>query len=253
MRTVLLAIALSANLGASAQSPAPPFKKVAIISLVGDQLSVDIFRARLSGALDNNAREVQPLQDAVFDHTALFAVADAGAKLLPSSSFLPLTVPKAGDLLDPNLLLRDKTQPIAGSVTDALKKQGFDHLIAVTKHSAATQIRFSHGNVSTTGQLRGLGFYVDHATWTRPNDTGAYAQGFIAPYAYLKLSLVDLSTGSVVKEQAITASSPQSAAQNKDATGAWDTLSAKEKADLLRELIRVGITKAVPPLLLERN
>jgi hypothetical protein len=248
MRIILLTLALLAPLAVNAQSPASPLKKVAIISLIGDQLSVDVYRRRVGTSLDTNAREVVALQDPVFDHTALFAAADTGAKLLPNVTFLPLAVPKTGSSLDPNLLLLDKAKPIPGTTADALQKLGFDHLLAVTKHSARTQMRFAYGEQGS-GQLRGLGFYVDNTLWTRAETTGTYAPGYIAPYAYLKLTLVDLSTASVVREETVTVSSPRSATQNKDATGAWDALNPKEKADMLIGLIQGGISVALPRLL----
>jgi hypothetical protein len=248
MHIILLTLALLAPLAVKAQSLASPLKKVAIISLIGDQLSVDVYRRRAGSNLDINDREVVPLNDPVFDHTALFAVADAGAKLIPTAAFLPLAVPKAGSLLDPNFLLLDKSQPIAGSIADTLQKQGFDHLLVVTKHSASAQLRFADGN-GGSGQLKGLGFYVDNTVRTRQGTTGAWVPGFIAPYAYLKLTLIDLGRGSIIKEETATASKVRSAAENKDATGAWDALSPTDKADMLRELIEKGISTALPKLL----
>ena len=248
MRIVLLTLALLAHLAVNAQSLPPSLKKVAVISLIGDQLSLDVYRQRAGVSLDTNAREVIALQDPVFDHIALLAAVDHGAKLVPKALFLPLSVPKAGSLLDPNLLLLDRAVPIPGTITDALQKQGFDHLLAITKHSARAQVLFSNGG-TPGGTLKGLGFYVDNSLWTREADSANSAQGFIAPYAYLKLTLVDLSTGYTVREEFLTSSRAQSAVRNKEGLGAWDALNPKEKADMLNGLIRAGISAALSKLL----
>lgn len=248
MRKLLLILALLMHLAVSAQQATPPLKKVAIISLVGDQLSVDNYRERVGTRIDTNAREVIALQGPVFDHTALVATAQAASKLMSRVSFLPLSVPKSGSLLDPNLLLQDKTKSFDGAALEALKKEGFDHLLAVTKHSARANMRFANGDTGS-GNLQGLGFYVDNFVRTRHGNTGNYAQGFVAPYAYLKITLVNLGDGAVVGEEIVTVSRIRSATENKEGLGAWDAISPAEKVEMLNWLIRTGISESIPRLL----
>jgi hypothetical protein len=47
-------------LGAVAQSSGPPITKVAITSLVGDAITVDIYRRRVGTHIDANQREAIP-------------------------------------------------------------------------------------------------------------------------------------------------------------------------------------------------
>ena len=248
MRDILLALALLVHLTLSAQPVTSPVKKVAIISLIGDELSVDVYRNRVGTSLDTNAREVVALQNPVFDHTALFAAADAATKLMPHVTFLPLAVPKAGGLLDPNLLIPDNTNLMVRDTSEALKQQGFDHVLAISKHTARARMRAQDGSLGA-GYVRGLGFYVDNFKWTRRLDTGQYGEGFIAPYAYLKLSLIDLSTRAVVREEILTASVVQSAARNNEGLGAWDAMSPTAKTDMLRGFIQSGVSAVTTTLL----
>ncbi len=243
-----LALTLLVHLGASAQQAAPPVKKVAILSLIGDQLSVDNYRERVGSSLDVNDRTVMPVNDPVFDHAALLAAAEAASKLVPGASFLPLSVPKAGSALDPNLLLQGKSKLIASPVVDALHQQGFDHLLTVTKNSARANMKFSNKDTGS-GYLQGLGFYIDNFFYTRNGNTGSFARGYIAPYAYLKLTLIRLGDGAIVGEEILTVTKIRSATGNKEGLGAWDAIDPAEKAEMLKSLINTGISAAVPQLL----
>lgn len=248
MRKLLLCFALLTHLTISAQTLVPPFKKVAIISLIGDQFSISVSRQKVGTHLDINEREVVPFQNPVFDHTALLAATQAASKLMSGVGFLPLSVPKADSSLDPNLMLQDKTKPIDGAALEALQKMGFDHLLAITKNTARVNMQFVNGTIGS-GNLKGLGFYIDNFTYTRRGDTGNSAQGFVAPYAYVKLTLVSLGDGAIVREEIVTASRVRSATENKESLGAWDAISPAEKVDMLNSLIRTGISASMPRLL----
>jgi hypothetical protein len=100
-----------------------------------------------------------------------------------------------------------------------------------------------------SGHLEGLGFYLDREQKLRRSDTGQLGVGFLAPYAYIKLLLIDLSSGQVEREHAIAASRTISAARNKDGFDPWQSLDAAQKLAAINGLMRGEFKKAMPELL----
>jgi len=100
-----------------------------------------------------------------------------------------------------------------------------------------------------SGYQEGLGFYVDRETRMRRSDTGEAGIGFLAPYAYMKVLLVNLATGHVEREQLISVSNTISVARNKDGFDPWETLDPAQKVAAINRLVRAELGKVVPGLL----
>jgi hypothetical protein len=94
-----------------------------------------------------------------------------------------------------------------------------------------------------------LGFYVDDSTVTNVGGAGGSARGFMAPYAYFRVSLVDLASGKLVIEERLTVSQAQSAQQLEKGSDPWEVLTPAQKIEMLRRLIEEGVKRAVPLLL----
>src|ERR1035437_9471532 len=94
----ILALFLGMSLvwSTNAQSLESSFKKVAIISLIGDVMTIDTYRRRVGTLVDSNYQEIVPLPKPVFDHAALGASEAALAKLIPATSIASLMVPTPG-------------------------------------------------------------------------------------------------------------------------------------------------------------
>jgi hypothetical protein len=248
MRTLLITLCLFGCALAQAQWTPMALKKVAIVSLVGDEMAVDVYRRRVGTSIDSNDREVVPIDSPIFDHAALLAAAQAAGRAQPAASFAPLSVPKPGSAFDPNTLFDDKGTLVGRAAVDVLRQQGFDHLLTVSKFRGQARMQLMHQTIGS-GYVQGLGFYVDNFLQTQRTDTGEIGRGFIAPYAYLMLRLVDLNTGAVVRSSTVTASAAQSAARNKDGVGAWGALTSGEKIGMLRGLIQEHVADEVAALL----
>jgi hypothetical protein len=233
---------------AVAQSSGPPVTKVAITSLVGDAISVDVYRRRVGTHIDTNQRETLPIPDPHFDEMAMETVASALAKSLPSVQLAKLSVPRAGTDLDPAQFLVDGRIAASHRMVVALRDAGFTHLLVVAKHRAPARLQMVGSSVGS-GHLSGLGFYVDSTYSTMRTDTLESAKGFIAPYVYIRLGLVDLASLQQVRERTITEGIVRSAARNKEGLDAWGAMTAEEKVAMLQDLLRNGLQDAVPLLL----
>jgi hypothetical protein len=137
------------------------------------------------------------------------------------------------------------TQAFLPAVKDAVAGAGATHLILVSKHRGEARLRMADGHVGG-GTLEGLGFYLDHNVRMTNVRTGEQSRGYIAPFVYMRISLVELASGTVLREDSVVASAPMSS-QKADET--WKMLSPDEKARILRGLVRRETARVLPLLL----
>ncbi len=130
------------------------------------------------------------------------------------------------------------------AIAAALRKAGATHLLLVSKYRSDALLKAKHGSIGN-GKLEGLGFYLDYDKKMRRSDTGESGRGFIAPYAYYRVSLIDLSTGKVLKHHEVRASRAVSVARNEDSFDPWEALSASRKLEMLLRFIRTETPGAV--------
>jgi hypothetical protein len=197
--------------------------------------------------IDSNQQEKLPVPSSEFDELALKTASDAVTKALPSTSLAALTVAAAGSDLDPAQFLVDGRIAASHRMVVALRDAGFSHLLVITKYRAPARLKFLTNSVGS-GYLQGIGFYIDNTLEAQRMDTLEVATGMIAPYVYIKLALIDLTSLQQIREQTITDSTTRSAAGHKEAFDAWSALTAQQKVSLLKDLIRTNISEAVPLL-----
>ena len=246
-RALALFLGLALACSANAQTADDSLKKVAIVSLIGEVMTIDTYRPKVGTSIDSNHRDVIPIQTPVFDHTALLAAGDALAKLNPAAVVVSLAVPAPGSDADPARLVVDGKVAPSSAFIASLQEQGFTHLLTITKHRAPARLHLGVDTVGS-GNLQGIGFYVDNDFRTRRRDTGETGTGFMAPYVYIKLTLVELGTLQLRGEEVIMASAARSAANNKDGFSPWGAMTPEQKVGMLKSLIKRHVTETVPLL-----
>lgn len=221
----------------------------AAMSLIGDSLSIVTYRQSTGSSLDKNIREQIPVGDDHFDRLALRTIGAALAAARPGTTPALLlshdaaTYRRADDVAaaadGTDALLR----PLAAQFDEAHAR----YLVLVTKRRDAARLKLHDGKVGT-GWLAGLGFYIDHQMTVRNREDGSIGQGFVAPFAYLTISLVDLKTRTVIRSETIADSLP--AGVRPDGTAdPWQVLTSEEKVRYLDRLIERSLQEAVPRLL----
>jgi hypothetical protein len=244
MRTVIAALVLlAAPLLAQAEE-----RRYAVLSLIGDRLLLVSRDMSTGSQLDRNQRSYVELPDATLDNATAIAVDDALQKAGAGSGTVLLS------LRDPRIiaLQRDmlegngETAALLAGLRDRLGQVKATHLVVATKYRHESMLRMADGHVGS-GNLEGLGFYIDHTLRTRDTDTGESGTGFLAPFAYFRLSLVELGNWKVLREERVLASATRSAARSKS-RHPWDAMSATEKARLLQTIIRRDVMLTVPKL-----
>lgn len=250
-RGLALLLGLFALCAAQAQGQAPEPRNVAIVSLIGDVMTVDTYRPRVGTGIDTNKQEVVPVPTPAFDHVALLAAEDALKALLPAASLATLAVPRPGSDADPARLLAEGGIAPTNALIAGLRQQGFTHLLVLAKHRALARLQLT-GLTVGSGYLSGLGFYIDNHLGTTNRETNTSGQGFVAPYVYIRLVLVDLASLQIQRQQVITASTSRSAADNPTGRDPWGAMSAADKVGTLNRLIEERIPVALKEMLQPR-
>ena len=225
----------------------------AILSLVGDEVMIVQRELQTGSRLDTNDRRAIQMPDAAVDRMVVLAVDDAVKRAEPSAK-TTLLVSRRQALYDavaraqPNgtEAMFQAVRPVVDSA------KGATHIILVTKLRHPAMLRLRDGHVGS-GTLEGVGFYLDRGglMLERQWDTSDAERGFIAPYAYVRVSLVDLASGKVVAEERVIGSKAHT--QGEAMMGeAWASLSAQEKDRRLQEVIREETARVTPRVLAAR-
>ena len=249
MRTLLTAFLLLALPTAALAQ-----RHYAILSLVGDEMMI-VQREMMTGSrLDTNSRQAVVMSDATIDRAMLLAVDDAVRRAEPGAR-TSLLVSRRQAVYDSVARALDKGGSTAAAF-EAVKPvvasaRGATHLILVTKFRAPTRVRIPNGTVGH-GMLEGVGFYVDYGSTARSYFTSDAERGVISPYAYLRVSLIDMASGRVVGEEHVLASKGYTVDAG-TIGDAWNALTAQEKDRRLAEVMREEAARVVPMVIAQKR
>lgn len=245
---IVLGLALAASsLTALAAEPAP---KYGVLSLIGDKLNVVGYQTSTGTRLDPNRASAITVPDSGFDATALRTVEEA-VKRLGGPNEVMLYAISAPKLVDnPTALFDGDKLVLAPALVDGMRKDGATHLLLLTRHRQEAQLRAANAWLGV-GRLEGLGYYIDLQQGMTAVEDGEPMRGFIAPYVYLRLSLVDLGNLRILRQKTITASDTIAARRKQESANSnpWTMLTANEKLDTLNRMIGNEMKEAVPALL----
>jgi hypothetical protein len=242
----VLCAALFSSGTVAAQSPGP--LRYALLSAVGDQMTVVYARTQTGSRLDRNDREQVALPDRALDRLVLKHLDGALKRAVPSAEVAALTA-ASGRLLDIQRDMLSAGKPsgtIAKAFADVLPAGGADRLLLVVKHRSEAAIPVTGGSIGA-GRLDGVGFYVDRVTTLRSTDTGYLGTGFLAPFAYVRLILADAS-GRVLAERELEAAESYNMADARSGHQPWDMMDATAKVSAVDRLLQRAIEREVPLL-----
>lgn len=243
IRLVLLLLSSLLTSGADASD----VRKIAVLALMGDTLTVVNHRPEIGSNLDRNQYSTLPMGASAIDNMMLSEAIEALKQTgLPGSPEIQ-AVKYAGQYEAARWFDGTRFVPPT-ELGSAMTELGTTHLLLITPHRAPSMLRTASSSVGS-GHLEGLGFYIDREMRIRRVDTGETGLGFLAPYAYFKVFLINLASGELEHEQAIAASSTASAARNRNGVDPWDALDAAQKVSAIRSLVRRELGRVVPKLL----
>ena len=243
-----VAAALTFVAGASAQpaapSPALP-PTFAVLSLVGDQFSV-VFRREESGTrLDPNSRRDYPIPTAMLDDMTVGTVESVLKRLKPVSPVLRFSIrdPRLFALQDKLLVDSDESRSLREALAKLLRDNAATRLVLVTKSRDDAQFKVVEGKIGS-GKISGLGFFVDTFTRLHTTGTGEGTTGFLGPFAYVSVTVVDAATMSPIRSVPAREGDMQLPLNATGALRAWDALTPEGKVDALERVLRRGVESA---------
>jgi hypothetical protein len=248
MKLPLLGLALLVSwmgaVGAAAQEIA---RKYAVVSLIGDSISVVTYHGSTASSLDRNRTESLPVSDRVFDKAALVATQEALERIEPRSTVLLLAVSSPSLYTDQERFFDGTRLALPEELVGVARREHATHMLLLTKHRGEARLQAQDEKLGS-GMLAGIGFYIDRRLPTRNPSTGERGMGFLAPFVYAQMSLVDLATLRVDRQQTITATATLSPAGNPASSDPWYALSAPQKVDVLSRMVTQEVLRAVPAL-----
>jgi hypothetical protein len=245
--TTALILALAGSLGAPCASAAEP-RSYAILSLVGDSISTVLERLQTGSRLDQNEKQLIPIADKVFDVAAIEAANAIIKKTDPQAQTALLVTPDPGLYKAQNAMF-DSAAAHADDRTflkSLLTKRAITHLVLVTKLRADADIWLKNAPIST-GKIEGLGYYMNNSIRITDLDSLNNTSGILAPFAYIKLRLIDAATLEVVKE--VTEKHACPVGNFAGTRASWDALNSAQKVEYLSQTLQDAVGKAMPRLL----
>ncbi len=237
-RRMLVAAATLVVLGVhtlAESAPAADSRYVAV-SLVGDEITYTGAPDMSTGTLHPRGKsQAVPMKGAPFDRTVLEVLAGAVPRARPGAtlSFLALSAPEA--FMNQDAWFDGDKITLPASLRSAVDKEGASQLLLVTKIRGEAGITDGVTKYGI-GKLAGLGFYIDGYSAMIDPKLGA-VRGFIAPYVYVKLSVVDLATSTVTAHRLVqTATS-------------YTSLNAQAMMDTLQDVLVKNVGDAAERLL----
>lgn len=244
-RAAMLApIALVPPFRHAAAQPATPARRIAILSLIGDELSYVSRGMTIGSHLSGNERNVTPVADAAIDDLAVSAAERALAMKMPTAERLRFSI------RDKRLFALQERLLEPGSDSDGLRESlqklladsQATHLLLITKRRDDARFRLDT-RWAGRGKLDGVGFYLDENEPLRSQDSGEVVMGYFGSYAYIAAHLVESAT---MKKLATAPASETEiwTAHRTDASRPWDALEGKHKVETLQRVIIKAVVSA---------
>ena len=145
----------------------------------------------------------------------------------------------------------DRSVALLGAVKELVQSQNATHLVLITKHRGNAALRRAKEYVGS-GKIEGVGFYLDAGLDVdSPRGLAMHTRrGFLAPFAYIKVTLVDAKTMGVIREQTVEETTTVSTARAEGGShNPGDALTPAQKAAALQAMIRKAIARAMPAVL----
>ena len=212
--------------------------RLGVMSVLGREFQVVVHAPTTGARLDRNAKDTLNV-GTDFERFILRTVADA-ARREGLDEPLVLARPQNGS----KPWQRDgQAVMVTQALLDAARAAKLSHLLLIQPARAEANLKMFR-SVTGTGQLEGLGFYVDTALEVQRVDDNHRTTGFLASYAYFDMYLVDVRTLDLQSEYRARASEAI-ADPDRQGNDPWQALSTEHKIAALQRLTQVEIDTAM--------
>ena len=225
-------------------------RSYAVVSLVGDKLDVVTHQMTTGSIVDRNVHAAIPVTDGHFDDAALLASERALARIDPKAKISLIAASPPDWYAKQYRFFDGVNAALPADLTAALRTEGATHLLLISKYHADARLQADKTKLGS-GKLEGLGFYIDRQQKMITSDTLKSSIGFLAAYAYLRVSLIDLATSTVMRTKVTAASTLRSTARAEDGLDPWQAMTPAEKLSNVVELLQGEIERLVPEVVVQ--
>lgn len=232
----------------SAWAENKPVRSYAVLSLAGDALALHVHRHQVGSRTNSAPREVNAINDPVFDQAAVIAARTALLRLQPDAKLQLMTTQDRGLYLAQNSMFErsEAHEEDRAYLKKLLKELGVTHALVITKFRSVPELKLVN-STEGSGYLEGLGFYVDDMIDTRNLKDQTSSRGMVVPFAYLRVRMIDAETLNVLKEgvskQSFIITRPSA-----DSSGMETFLKmpSREKIGYISQVLEEAILSTVP-------
>lgn len=245
-----LALALT-GLTSAAQtqdSSAAANRTFVAVSLLGDKVHMITRQDKTGSLLDANLRESFDLKGGIFDQAALLALEQSVRKTDAKATVFGLKLASAKVLGEPDALLDGKRFVAPAALLPLFQQTKASHLLLITPHRGEANVKTVRDGLGM-GRLEGLGFYIDRDTVMQFEQSSELSKGYLAPFSYFKISVIDLASMQLISQKQVTRAEALLSRRKEAVADPWAALSDMEKVEALRKQIMEEISSALPDLI----
>ena len=229
---------------------APPDapRTVAVISLIADVVRVVGQEPTAGSRISRGSPETTAVSFDTLELVSLRAATRAALQADAKATYAPLKITDADLYGQQNNFLSDSAASLPSQLLSTLRDANMTHLLLITRHRG--DFSANTGRVALgSGKVEGVGFYLNRDTRVNRVGDGQERAGFLAPFIYARVTLIDLSTMAATQTQFVNASEIIAASATGDSADPWMTLSDAEKVKRLQDIVDRSIGNAVTRLL----
>jgi hypothetical protein len=253
LKNLLAWISLAGVLCATSASAAEGDKPrvVAIVSLIGDQMRVVGDQATTGSRVSRSAPESVALPFDVLELSSLKAATQALLRVDATATAAPLKITDAAIYNAQAEFLSGDRAALPAAIVDPLKSTAVTHLLLISRHR--DDVRMDTGRQQLgSGKIEGVGYYVDRETKLFRVGTGDVDVGYLAPYVYIRVSLIELATKKVLASRVSTQGKVITATSANARGDPWGFLDSAGKLKRLQDMVASEVEIQVESVLAGR-
>jgi hypothetical protein len=230
--------------GALSAAHAQTGRSIAVVSLIADGLRVVGQEATTGTMLSRNPTEVTALPFDALELPALKSSMNAVLAADLKAKVLPMKIVDSAIYAAQDSYIANNRAALPKAILEPLLKGNISHLLLITRARAEARLDAKLQTFGS-GKLEGVGYYLDSETTTRQQGSGEVAVGFLAPYVYARVSLINLSTLAVERSLTTTVGRVYTATGTGTGGEPWKIMGDAKKIELLRVMIEEQLAETV--------
>jgi hypothetical protein len=240
---------------AHSQTPTPsPVQAVGVFSMLGDAVQVTAATdAPTDTRIERTGRASVDFKNIGFDLIAIKVARQALEQAYPKATIEPF---RSTQSLSPKEQRELAESAARGELPDwmvrTIVSKKLTHVLLITRDRGSADIRTGEGSSIGRGTVEGIGFYIDKLYRIRNTRTGAIADGVLAPYVQMRLSMLDTQTALMVSSYDIRDGVAHGVSEERPGNDPWAFMTNDEKTAALRNLVEEGVTRGMQNMLNKR-